>query len=67
MKIATWNVNSLRVRLPHLLAWLDNEKPDIVALQETKTVERISRWRISMPPVITWCSPARRLTMVSPC
>lgn len=38
MKIATWNVNSLRVRLPHLLAWLDSEKPDIVALQETKTV-----------------------------
>lgn len=39
MKIATWNVNSLRVRLPHLLAWLDTEKPDIVALQETKTVD----------------------------
>ncbi len=39
MKIATWNVNSLRVRLPHLLAWLDAEKPDIVALQETKTVD----------------------------
>lgn len=39
MKIATWNVNSLRVRLPHLLAWLDAEKPDIVALQETKTLD----------------------------
>ena len=31
--------HSLRVRLPHLLAWLDAERPDIVALQETKTVD----------------------------
>lgn len=36
MKIATWNVNSLNVRLPHLLDWLRNAMPDIVALQETK-------------------------------
>jgi exodeoxyribonuclease-3 len=36
MKIASWNVNSLNVRLPHLLQWLDEVKPDIVALQETK-------------------------------
>lgn len=36
MKIASWNVNSLKVRLPHLLRWLDESKPDIVALQETK-------------------------------
>ena len=36
MKIATWNVNSLNVRLPHLLRWLDDAKPDVVALQETK-------------------------------
>lgn len=35
-KIATWNVNSLRVRLPRLLAWLDKNKPDVIALQETK-------------------------------
>jgi len=35
-KIATWNVNSLRVRLPQLLEWLENVQPDIVALQETK-------------------------------
>jgi len=35
-KIATWNVNSLRVRLPHVLAWLASEKPDVLALQETK-------------------------------
>lgn len=36
MKIASWNVNSLNVRLPHLLQWLASAQPDIVALQETK-------------------------------
>jgi len=37
MKMGTWNVNSVRVRLPQLLAWLTNAAPDIVCLQETKT------------------------------
>ncbi|TZF83375.1 exodeoxyribonuclease III [Cognatilysobacter lacus] len=36
MKIASWNVNSLNVRLPHLETWLASAKPDVVALQETK-------------------------------
>jgi len=36
LKIATWNVNSLRVRLPHLLDWLAAQAPDVVCLQETK-------------------------------
>ena len=36
MKIASWNVNSLNVRLPHLLDWLAAARPDVVALQETK-------------------------------
>ncbi len=36
MKIATWNVNSLRVRLPQLLDWLRDSQPDVLALQETK-------------------------------
>ncbi|KAB8195027.1 exodeoxyribonuclease III [Lysobacter maris] len=36
MKIASWNVNSLNVRLPHLQQWLSQAAPDIVALQETK-------------------------------
>ena len=36
MKVATWNVNSLRVRLPHLLDWLAVHRPDVVCLQETK-------------------------------
>ena len=37
MIIATWNVNSLKVRLPHLLDWLAQRRPDVVCLQETKT------------------------------
>lgn len=37
MKIATWNVNSLRVRLDHVREWLETEQPDVLALQETKT------------------------------
>tara|TARA_R110002049_G_scaffold272614_4_gene450237 strand:- start:1280 stop:2047 length:768 start_codon:yes stop_codon:yes gene_type:complete len=36
MKIATWNVNSLKVRLPHVSAWLDANDPDILVLQEIK-------------------------------
>jgi exodeoxyribonuclease-3 len=36
LKVATWNVNSLRVRLPHVLKWLASEQPDLLALQETK-------------------------------
>jgi exodeoxyribonuclease-3 len=36
MKIASWNVNSLNVRMPHLKQWLASSQPDIVALQETK-------------------------------
>ncbi len=36
MKIASWNVNSLKVRLPHLTRWLAETQPDVVALQETK-------------------------------
>jgi exodeoxyribonuclease-3 len=37
MKIATWNVNSLRVRIDHVIEWLGRELPDVLALQETKT------------------------------
>jgi exodeoxyribonuclease III len=36
MKVATWNVNSLRVRLPHLIDWLAVHAPDVMCLQETK-------------------------------
>lgn len=41
MKIATWNVNSLNVRLPQVLAWLQQEQPDCLALQETKVVDEL--------------------------
>jgi exodeoxyribonuclease-3 len=37
MKIATWNVNSLKVRLGQVVDWLNEEQPDVLALQETKT------------------------------
>ncbi|MDH4284007.1 MAG: exodeoxyribonuclease III [Gallionellaceae bacterium] len=36
MKIATWNVNSLKVRLPHVLSWLAANQPDALCLQEIK-------------------------------
>lgn len=36
MKFAAWNVNSLKVRLPHLQDWLTDAQPDVVCLQETK-------------------------------
>ncbi|WP_197050253.1 endonuclease/exonuclease/phosphatase family protein, partial [Novilysobacter defluvii] len=39
MKIASWNVNSLNVRLPHLLQWLQDAAPFAVGLQETKLVD----------------------------
>lgn len=39
MKIATWNVNSLRVRLEHICDWLRDAQPDILALQETKVAD----------------------------
>ena len=38
MKIATWNVNSMNVRLPHVLEWLSVHTPDVLVLQELKQV-----------------------------
>ena len=40
MRISTWNVNSLRVRLPHVLRWLEANQPEMLALQETKIEDR---------------------------
>ena len=37
MKVATWNVNSIRKRLPLVLEWLAQRQPDVLCLQETKT------------------------------
>ncbi|MGE0134817.1 MAG: exodeoxyribonuclease III [Dehalococcoidia bacterium] len=39
VRIATWNVNSVRQRLPRLLPWLDERQPDVVCLQETKVTD----------------------------
>lgn len=39
MKVATWNVNSLKVRLGHVLDWLGANAPDVLALQETKLTD----------------------------
>ena len=36
MKLATWNINSLNVRLPHVLDWVASQQPDVLCLQETK-------------------------------
>jgi exodeoxyribonuclease-3 len=39
MRIATWNVNSVKQRVPRLLPWLDERSPDVVCLQETKLAD----------------------------
>ncbi len=39
MRIATWNVNSIKQRIDNLTAWLSERQPDIVCLQETKCVD----------------------------
>jgi exodeoxyribonuclease-3 len=39
VRIATWNVNSVKQRMPRLLPWLDERRPDVVCLQETKLTD----------------------------
>ncbi len=39
MRVATWNVNSVKQRLPRLLPWLEERRPDVVCLQETKLAD----------------------------
>jgi exodeoxyribonuclease-3 len=41
MRIATWNVNSIRARLPRVLPWLAEKRPDVVLLQETKCMDEV--------------------------
>ena len=41
MKIATWNVNSLKMRLNHVLEWLTQTQADILCLQELKMVDEL--------------------------
>jgi len=40
MKLATWNVNSIRARLERVLAWLDARRPDVLCMQELKVEEK---------------------------
>jgi len=40
VRLATWNVNSIKQRVPRLLPWLDQRQPDVVCLQETKLADR---------------------------
>ena len=50
MKIATWNVNSIRVRLPQVLEWLKKKSPEVLCLQETKvTDEDIAAYMTAHP------------------
>src|SRR2546428_7663262 len=39
VRLATWNVNSVKQRVPRLLPWLDQRQPDVVCLQETKLAD----------------------------
>ena len=39
VRVATWNVNSVKQRVPRLLPWLDQRQPDVVCLQETKLAD----------------------------
>ena len=41
MRIVTWNVNSIRARMPRVLEFLDRQSPDVVCLQETKVVDEL--------------------------
>jgi len=43
VRLATWNVNSIKQRLPRLLPWLDERRPDVVCLQETKLADEAFR------------------------
>ena len=66
MKLVTWNVNSLNVRLPRLLDWLAANTPDVVCLQETKLEDaKFPRGRSSTPPATRRTSPDRRRTTAS--
>ena len=47
MRVATWNVNSIKQRVPRLLPWLDQRKPDVVCLQETKLADDAFRALLS--------------------
>ncbi|RLK60508.1 exodeoxyribonuclease-3 [Actinokineospora cianjurensis] len=49
VRVATWNVNSVKQRLPRLLPWLDERSPDVVCLQETKLADEAFTKLLSEP------------------
>jgi exonuclease III len=53
MKIAAWNVNSVRARLERLLAWLSKTRPDVVCLQELKVTDEAFPYEAIRPPRLT--------------
>ena len=68
MRIATWNVNSLRVRLPQLLEWLAGARPDVVALQETKlTDDAFPGGELRAAGYHSVCRPAWKLRVAISC
>jgi exodeoxyribonuclease III len=62
MRVATWNVNSLRARIDRVLAWLDRQKPDLLCMQETKVHDEAfpraaleeRGWRVEIFGQKTW-------------
>ena len=54
MRIATWNINSVRLRLDLLLRLIDEQRPDVICLQETKTVDEtfpLAPWRSAVTSI----------------
>ena len=66
MKLATWNVNSLNVRLPQVLDWLAANPVDALCLQELKLTDDKFPEAAFTGPAITPSGPARRPTTASP-
>jgi hypothetical protein len=67
LKLATWNVNSLTVRLPQVLDWLAAHGPDVLVLQETKLTDDKFPHQASVPPAGRRSGSGRRPTTASPC
>ena len=66
MKIVTYNLNGIRARLPRLLEYLEEQKPDVLCLQEVNAPTRPSRSRRSGRPAMTASGTARRASTASP-
>ena len=50
MRIASWNVNSVRTRLDQVLTWLQQEQPELLCLQETKVADELFPHKRSEEP-----------------